>query len=67
MPLNDDDPSAEGNLTDEQYSALLDEMEARAAEQDEPPCRLAVPAEAVAEAVHRLDARELETQAADRG
>jgi hypothetical protein len=51
MPLNDD-PEA---LTDAQYKALLDEMAARAAEQGEPPCRMAVPADELAAALARLD------------
>lgn len=55
MPLHEDDPSADGNLSDDEYAALLDEMEARAAEQGEPPCRMAVPAGVLAEALARLD------------
>lgn len=51
MPLNDD-PEA---LSDDDYSALLDEMAARAAEQGEPPCRMAVPADVLAAALARLD------------
>lgn len=51
MPLNED-PEA---LTDEQYDALLDEMAARAAEQGEPVCRMAVPEHELAAALARLD------------
>lgn len=54
MPLNDD-PEA---ISDDQYAALLAEMEARAAEQGEPPCRMAVPADVLAEALARLDGGE---------
>lgn len=56
MPLHEDDETAEGNLTDEQYSQLLMDMGARGEAQGEPPCRMAVPASALAHAVARLDA-----------
>lgn len=52
MPLNDD-PDA---LTDEEYAALLEDMAARAAANNEPPCRMAVPAHEVDAALARLDA-----------
>lgn len=51
MPLNED-PEA---ISDAQYAALLAEMETRAAEQGEPPCRMAVPADVLAAALARLD------------
>lgn len=51
MPLNDDNEA----LTDEEYAALLDEMEARAIANGEPPCRMAVPPAEVAAALARLD------------
>lgn len=56
MPLHDDDPAAEGNLTDEEYAALLDRMRARAEAEGEPPCRMAIPPAEVDAALARLDA-----------
>jgi hypothetical protein len=58
MPLHDDDPGAEGNLTDAEYEALLADMRARAAAENEPPCRMAVPQTEVWAALERLDAAE---------
>lgn len=54
MPLNEDP----GAISDEDYDALLDQMQARAAEQGEPPCRMAVPPDVLAQALARLDRSE---------
>ena len=48
MPLNDDDPGAEGNLTDAEYWAAVDELAGG-------PCS-PFPPEQVDAAVARLDA-----------
>ena len=58
VPLHEDDPAADGNLTDEEYAALLAEMAARGAAQGEPACRIAVPINVLTEALAQLDNQE---------
>lgn len=56
MPLHEDDPSAEGNLSDEEYTAKVAEVAAAGKAAGDPVCDSAPPADVVAAAVARLDA-----------